>query len=94
MPLWLDFQVLGQANDSEQGIFVPSLSASGTTAQQLSFQSYKVDPQQQVTIKYTSSINQNQIDNAGDVYRHNIMVDYAATEPGVHFITTSINLTI
>ena len=96
MDMWMDFQYLGESRPGAIGTWALSLSSTngGTTATQSSTNQFMIKPTEQVTVVYTTTIIQAQIDAGEDSYDHTYLLDYGSKDPGVSFPTTSINITI
>ena len=94
MPMWMDFQFIGESRSGTNGTWVLGVSAAATTAEQRSMQTYRVGPGEQVAVTYQTTITQAQIDAGGDRYDHVWMQDTGSKLPGIVFNTTPINISI
>lgn len=96
MNMWMDFQYLGETRPGAIGSWTLSLSSTngGTTATRSGTNQFMIKPAEQVTVVYTTTIIQDQIDAGEDSYDHTYLLDYGSKDPGVSFPTTTINITI
>lgn len=92
--MWMDFQYIGETRPGTVGSWVLSLSAGGTTATQLNTNTFKIDPDKQVTVQYATTLTAAQTAAGTDSYSHTYLLDYGAKDPGVTFPTTTIQITI